>query len=429
MSRRAIILSSLLVALGCGDDDVSLPCNVADRACQRAVFTATAKSRGQMNATLPRVRVITRAQLAAELRASVEGQSDELPPDEALEQEQGQRALALLGLLPPPAKQSVDDAYIEQSIATIAAYYSHSSHDITVIADQTKDREEATVTLSHEFVHALQDQREGLSRLQREHSETTDDDIALTSLIEGEATWLSYVTFYREIHGLEIDRWNHPKLFRSILDNTLAAVEESSAPLIDTIELMPYPVGGKRLSEIEVEQGAGAIRELYDDPPLTLRWWAAEPLDGLPADLDCDVPPAPDGYQRFDEDRLGFGGVLAFRTAQGEDALSAYAAAEHWRADRIASYASESEPTRVAIVWRILLDSDVAARSLAGFTNASGSATALAQDNVVVLSAATDPDLLERWSPSQGCPAFDKRRGGAAHSTLIAIKRKLGMLR
>ena len=431
MSRGAIRLGCLLLAaMGCGDEDaVSLPCNVANRACQRAVFDATAKSRGQSNAKLPRVRVITRAQLAAELRASVEGQTDELPADVALEQEQSQRALALLGLLPPPAEQSVDDAYIEQSVATIAAYYSHSSHDITVIADQTEDREEATITLSHEFVHALQDQREGLSRLQRKYSETTDDDVALTSLIEGEATWQSYVTFYREIHGLSLDQWNHPRLFEAILDNTLEAVEESSAPLIDMIELMPYPVGGKRLSELEVAQGAEAISALYDEPPLTLRWCAAEPLDGLPSKLDCDVPPAPEGYRRFDVDRLGFGGLLAFRTAQGEDAFSAYAEAEHWRADSIASYASESEGDSVAVVWRILLDSAIAARGLAAFTNASGEATALAQGNAVVLSAATDPDLLERWTPSQGCPAFEKRRGGSARSTLVAVKNKLGLLR
>lgn len=431
MTLRSIGLSCLLLAAaGCSDDeDVSLPCDVARRACQRAVFAATAKSRDQPDARLPAVRVITRAQLAAELRASVEGQTNELPPDEALKQEQSQRALALLGLLPPPSKQSADDAYIEQSVATIAAYYSHASRDITVISDQTRDYEDATITLSHEFVHALQDQREGLSRLQREYSKTTDDDVALTSLIEGEATWQSYVTFYRELHGLEIDQWNHAKLFQAILDNTLDAVAESTAPLIDVTELMPYPLGGKRLSELDIEQGEGAISALYEAPPLTLRWWAAEPLDDLPVQLDCDVPSAPDGYTRFDEDRLGFGGLLAYRSAQGEDATAAYEAAEHWRADRIASYASESEPEHVAIVWRLMLDSATAARSLASFVNASGQATALAQDSAVVLSAATDPDLLERWRPREGCPAFDKRRGGSGHSALAAIKRKLGLVR
>ena len=71
----------------------------------------------------------------------------------------------------------------------------------------------------------------------------------------------------------------------------------------------------------------------------------------------------------------------------------------------------------------------VAARALASFVNASGGATALAQDSTVVLSASTSRDLLETWRPREGCPAFEKSRGNGTSGALTAIKRKLGLLR
>jgi hypothetical protein len=427
--RKLALALLVTAAAGCAEeDDPSLPCDISSRACQRSVFRATAETRGQSDARLPRVRVISREQLAAELRASVEHQSDERDPDQLRAEEQGQRALSLLGLLPPPAKQTTGEAYVEQSVATIAAYYSHGSRDVTVIADQTEQKDDATITLSHEFVHALQDQRDGLSGLRQRYVQTTDDDVALTSMVEGEATWLSYATYFREVRQQAVEDVDYPRLFGRMLADTLHQVEVSGAPLIDATELLPYPLGGFRIATLDVEDGPESIRELFGAPPLALRWWIEDAPSGLPFMLECDLPLPAEGYEFLGADRLGFGGLLAYRSAQGESGMDAYLAAEHWRADQIGSYGSLSDGQAAAVVWRVLLDSESAALELASLAGESGEVTATVQGQAVVLSAATDPALLESWRPDEACPR-EKGRTSSQHSALAAIKRRLGLFR
>ncbi|HEX6244058.1 MAG TPA: hypothetical protein VFZ61_24250 [Polyangiales bacterium] len=418
---------ALLLYVGCADEDPSLPCNIAERACQRVVFRATAEVRGQTGAKLPAVRVISRDQLEAELRAAFEFQSDTRDETQIRRDEQGQRALSLFGLLPPPSEQSADDAYIEQSVATIAAYYSHGSKDITIIADQTRDAGDATVTLAHEFVHSLQDQRDGLSGLRERYVETTDDDVALTSLVEGEATWLSYATFFQAVDGRAPDEINHPRLFFEILRNTLSDIDESSAPLIDAAELLPYPVGGARVAQLHVEEGPASIEALFDQPPLALRWWTLDAPAGLPFDLECDLPPAPEGYERFDEDRLGFGGLLAYHAAQGDNGMLAFNAAQSWRADQLATYGALDDSQRVAVAWRLTLASEIDATNLARLAVASGVAGSV-QGRSVLLTAASDAALLDAWKPSEGCPAFPKSRAKTP-GILARLKRRLKLTR
>lgn len=427
----ALAARTLLLALcvGCADDEgeVSLPCDVTERSCQKAVFRATAEMRGQTDARLPDVRVITRRQLALELRAALEESATDLGDELLARREQVQRALSLLELLPEPSEQSADDAYIAQAVDSIAAYYSDSSKDITVISDQTTEQDDALITLSHEFVHALQDQRDDLAELRAKYVESTDDDLALTSLIEGEADWLAYATYFDRVRNTSVERIIYRRLFGAILNGTLQAIEESGAPLIETSELIPYPVGGRFVAELDLTRGLDSVAALYDDPPLALRSWVENAPPELPAALDCDVPSAPEGYRRIDSDRLGFGGLMAYRIAQGEAGLTAYNAALHWRSDKIATYAAEADDASVAMSWRIVLDTEPSAQSLAALANASGAVSARAQGKAVVLSAATDPALLMAWRPNEGCPAFDKGRADEPSGLLASLKRRLGI--
>src|SRR5690606_20776067 len=139
------------------------PCDVRTRACQRSVFEATAATRQQRGAYPPPVRIITREQLAQEYREQLAADAERPESEAEAALRQMQRGLALLGLL--PAEQSFEEAFVDQAVDSIAAYYSSFSKRITIIADSAEDEGEATFTLSHEYVHALQDQREDLSAL------------------------------------------------------------------------------------------------------------------------------------------------------------------------------------------------------------------------------------------------------------------------
>jgi hypothetical protein len=433
-----LLLGCALFAIACSDDDwrVSLPCDVRTRACQRSVFEATAAVRQQRGARPPPVRIISRAQLAEEFRSELALRQDE-PEDEAtIQVRKTQQGLALLGLL--PSEQSFDEAYIEQAVESIAAYYSSTAQDITIIADEAEDERYATVTLSHEYVHALQDQREGLVALRREFVQTTDDDVALTSLIEGEATWLSNVTYRGAVYDEPPETIDVRLFFDSSLEATLEDIESASAPLINATELLPYALGGRYVADRYLARDVRAIEALYAAPPLTLLAWLEEPaargvdLETLPEPLDCGTPAAPDGYELLLEDRLGFAGLLAFHVGLGQSAEDAYALALRWRSDRVSSYASTDDPDAVAITWRIRLPSASAALQLAEFVTASQSESlaAVALDQEVLVSGTSNPEVLSSWPAADDCPALDKsRRHIAPHGARVTLKERLGVVR
>jgi hypothetical protein len=432
----------LLMVLACADDEPSLPCDVRQHACQRAIFRAVAQTRDQQDAEMPPVRVISRDQLADELRSALAESVDEQSEADALLGDQKQRGLALLGLMPEPSTQTADEAYIAQSVATIAAYYSHSSHDVTVIADQAQERDDATITLAHEFVHALQDQREGLGRLQQKYAHSSDEEVAFTSLVEGEATWLSYVTYYRDAQHIDYEALNHQRAFQSILDRTLKAIADSAAPLLDASELLPYPVGGEYVARTHLAQGLPALAARFEDPLLNVRAYVDDDYDDtLPLALTCDPPAAPEGYERISIDRLGFAGLLAFRMTRIQDEQSAFVGTRGWRADQLAIYAIESDeassaasPDAVAVSWRVRLDSALAAQDFVSvmLRNAppGSSLNYAVQGGEVAISGASDPSLLATWPAAGSCPQPEKSRAQAAGDSLQArLRRRLGITR
>lgn len=435
MSRRALLGTWLLLAACDGDEArVPLPCDVRTRICQRSVFEATAETRQQRGARPPPVRIITREQLAREYRDQLADDAEQPASEDDVALRQMQRGLALLGLL--PTEQSFEEAFVDQAVESIAAYYSSFSKSITIIADAAEDEEEATFTLSHEYVHALQDQREDLGALRERFAAASDDDAALTTLVEGEATWLSIVTFRREVRGDALQDIDATAIFDASLAATLEDIESAAAPLINASELLPYALGGARVAQLYAERGVAGIEPLFGAPPRTLLWWVDAPalrrvaLDELPEPLDCDTPDAPDGYRITLEDRLGFSGLLAFRVALGQAAEDAYEASADWRADLVSGYAALDDPEAVAIAWRIRAPSAGAAEQLAQAVSEGASALAAAAvDREVLVAAASDAALLAGWPDAAQCPARDKSRRRVARSALAALHRRLGIVR
>ncbi|MDZ7731518.1 MAG: hypothetical protein U5K37_12305 [Natrialbaceae archaeon] len=66
----------------------------------------------------------------------------------------------------------------------VSGYYEPSSNQIVVIAEDTEEPELDEITLGHELVHALQDQRIGLDSFNRS---TIDTGLAINGLLEGES--------------------------------------------------------------------------------------------------------------------------------------------------------------------------------------------------------------------------------------------------
>jgi hypothetical protein len=371
---------------------------------------------------VPEVRLISREQLADEYRAAF----DQAGPDLALDR--WSLAMTLFELM--PREQSFDDAFIDSAVASVAAYYSSASKDITVVEDSATTLDDGTFFLSHEFVHALQDQREGLRALQLPALSSTDATVAIDSLTEGEATWLSNVVFLNAVEpeGWEIDLDGY---FDGMLEAMLEGVEDSDAPLIEATSSLPYPVGGRGVGRAHTARGPAGIEDFYGDPPETLAAWLDASPAGLPRTLSCDVPPAPPGYALAETDRLGVAGLLSLWTRLGLSGADSYVAAQAWTADAFAIYAPQDEASeQVAAAWRIRLTSAAEAGALADSVRASLPGVEVVQEDLeALLIAVSSPDLLTAWSARGDCPAVvAKRRAGEVASSFSSFKRRSGLV-
>jgi hypothetical protein len=232
------ILCAIVVALGtagCGEDDappfqhgsfdgrcaVPAECDITTPKCQQAVLDATACERGQDAPALPVVRTLARSELAAEYRAEADADAAEAP-ESAQATGAWDAALAALHLL--PAGTGVIEASIDDAVDNVAAYYDPGDKRLTIIEDSAgPDRFSAMYTLSHELTHYLQDEALDLTRLHQEVGATTDSQVALSALVEGDAMVTSVRVAVRFQGGSARDvRWDD--YFTSVQQSVLGAI-------------------------------------------------------------------------------------------------------------------------------------------------------------------------------------------------------------
>ena len=103
--------------------------------------------------------------------------------DEALD-----RAVELLGLAEP--EELSDESYAQVFVDTVPAFYSGDADVVTLVEGASGSDSTQTLTLLHEFVHALQDQAGSLAALDTDEELSFDQYLAALSIVEGEAEML-----------------------------------------------------------------------------------------------------------------------------------------------------------------------------------------------------------------------------------------------
>jgi hypothetical protein len=414
MKRIAITsFAALACLLGCSEDPVEPPCDIEESECQKAIFKATARARGQSGAELPPIRVIERAQYRAELEAYFE----QLEPDPEVSAIEA--GYALLGVLPRDMG-AADEAFLDDLVENVAAYYSPGNADITIIADPGDSQEDRSYTLSHEFVHALQHQRGDLGRPAGAPRDT-DARVAFDSLIEGEAMWLSTL-FIADALGGEVDPSRIELFFDNVRDELLLTVAESDAPLYIAGEVLPYPLGGRGVFHAFQSDGLAGIEALHADEPDTVAYWLAD-AEPPPAVLSCDVPEAPAGLQVIDRDRLGVVGLVAIEASLGM--TPTLERSESWRDDRVVVYASD-DLSQVALAYRLRLATAAAAAELQAMLLANESLALTfvqSEDELLVLAANGVEGFDLEACPTLGPPTV------ADPAALVRAARRLPFIR
>jgi hypothetical protein len=370
------------------------------------IFEATACERGQEGAEAPPVRVITVRQFADELDEEAAA-----TPSEAQEREQiWNTAMQMLGLLPPDT--GFVDAYSESSTANVAAYYNDETERITIIdRGGASDPLEDVVALSHEFVHALQDQELDLSDYRADHVTSNDSLVAVTSLIEGEATVLMFAVAGRA-QGAAPHELNWAGGIDAMRGSIYDSIDASAAPFVTAIQLLPYPLGTEYLFQGWLQGGQAYINGVYDEPPPTVLDWESKVTAGrrsLAQPLDCYPTTPPAGYTAFDEDTLGVSGALGIWMSTGLPAEPAWHESVSWRGDRLVVFQSDTTPD-VAVAWRTRWETRDAADAVAialGDTEATGSRVTVVHGKEVTLFVASDADFVSAWAAAMECGSAD----------------------
>lgn len=360
-------------------------CDVSQPKCQRAVFLATACLREQDDAEMPAVRTISEAELRAESEQAYE---DSPPTDTAWLD-----SLSLFDLV--PRGRTFAESDVDDTVSFVAAHYSSRDKRVTLVREKlSNDLWDQTILLAHEFVHALQDQRDGLQALTDTFGDSSDARDALSALTEGEARVLSYTLLARFAGGEAQDlRWD--RAFESELNFRLDELAESEAPLLSAWHLA-YPLGQRAVADAYLEAGIPGISALFAAPPRSALAWTL-PADEReePAALSCKAPEAPDGYTLSTVEQQGMLGLLALYAASGHGAM--YDEAQAWSADAYAVYTASDQGSRdLAVAWRIRFKTSAAAADFVGTLD--GAFTPRQMDDEVVLAAASTPSVLDAWA-------------------------------
>ncbi|MCU1339725.1 MAG: hypothetical protein JWO19_5306 [Bryobacterales bacterium] len=174
-------------------------------------------------------------------------------------------ALKMFGLVPQDfnlARES-GDLLAEQA----AAFYDYKKKRLFVL-DSTRTDNEQLIALAHELAHALADQQHPLRKFIKD-ADSDEPATARQSVIEGQATWLSWAYLSKKSGG----RGEVPKaLVDKLAEGAGASGEDfpvfSQAPLYIRESLtFPYTEGMRFQDAVYRELGPAAFERIFRDPP------------------------------------------------------------------------------------------------------------------------------------------------------------------
>lgn len=364
-------------------------CDIADRSCQQRLAEIAACQWGGPGTPVvqPEVRTVSQDEYRAQLREGA-------PQDDAARSLRSavEASLALFGLI-EHGDLSLDSV-VERNVGDVLAYYDPAEKRITVIEHGAGTRQpEANATLLHEMIHALQDTVHDLESLrQRSSNGSSDGDVALRSLVEGEAK-LHDLFFSASASALELT----PELLQQQLEQRRQLAEEllfqGASVLSSALQSVPYLYGPEWALQRWLEGGSEALRSAHDAPPAELRAilqssWGAPGEPEAPSHY-----PAPNVYTSGEDpaagseliplayDRLGAYAVYAAARLAG-DTPAGQQLALGWHGDQLDVY--ELDAGGAAARWHVSFDGAQHAAAFAALLGHNHSVSVRQQGSSVV---------------------------------------------
>jgi Putative metallopeptidase family (DUF6782) len=307
--------------------------------------------------TPPKLEVRTREQVRDFLLKKFD---QETPASELAREEASYKAFGLI-----PDTLDLRKFLIQLLTEQIVGYYDPGTKVLYIVAGAPEDL--AGVTVTHELVHALQDQYMNLDSIQRATGDN-DRQMAAQAVIEGQATFeqMAIMTGTQNIATLLPGGWDR---VREMIRETQGSqpVFASAPPVIQEELLFPYLSGAEFIRQFKVHD---PHKLPWNDMPVsTTQILHESAFFGDTVDVPARVVlPATSGTT-VDENDLGEFDTRLFLYHHTLDQTLAMNAADGWDGGR---YRVLKEPSGTAVVWVTVWRSTTGA---AQFVNALGQAT------------------------------------------------------
>ena len=258
-----------------------------------------------------------------------------------------ERFVKALGLIEPDADwRSIVIGVLEDQIA---GYYDHEEDTFFLLDDQPLEAQLAI--MSHELVHAIQDQHWDLDAFNGDANLITDASIARGAVVEGDAmaVMISYASNGNAILA------NSTLFGAATATMRSATVPDNTAPPFVWAQLtFPYVDGLALIGHLFQQAGWGAVNELYDDPPQSTeqiihpnRYTSRDHPTWLSFELSAL------GYHRYMADVFGEYMTAAVLKQLLDDSVlerSVRRATSGWDGDRFDAFSDPTNPQRDLLV-------------------------------------------------------------------------------
>jgi hypothetical protein len=309
--------------------------------------------------TPPKVEVRTREQV----RDFLLKQFDEATPTAQLAGEE--KAYKLLGLIPDT--MNLRAFFVRVLTEQVVGYYDPKAKTLYVV--QGADEQVVGITITHELVHALQDQYVNIDSIQKSGS-NNDRLAAAQALIEGEAQFEQISIMLGGPDQIETRLPGAWDRVREEIRNRQGEMPVfATAPMVIQESLLfPYLSGAEFVRRVKEKRGS---IDLFRDIPRSTEQILHPPsfLSTPPDEPTTVTLPAPRGATKVYENDMGEFGTRLVVYDYLRDAQTAQRAAAGWDGDR---FMVVERGSASGIVWAIVWDSPVDAGE---FTDAMVRAT------------------------------------------------------
>lgn len=407
----ACTLAATCALSACKPTDELAACNVAEESCQLDIYYALLRLRGDgvdPFGGVPPIRTLTIAEYERELNGGKDPEpEDEEPADGGAQPPPEAKppkvnpwdvTLQLLGMIPP--KVTTSEQGKRDRIRHVAAYYSSATRTVTVIVRPEDERNDFydTLLLTHELVHAVQDDEIGSF-----DEVSTDADNVRRAMIEGEATLYEHLTNLALL-GRERDAVQWKETYqKGIKRQRRGMINEGSS--YHATNWFLYSLGAGRLIDGYLEGGNAAVRHILANPPRSsseLMLYLDEEENGQRARLACRVAAPGSGYALAGYDEFGALQIYGFLVKAGVPEEEAWASASHVTDDRLWVYFDEQAGS-VAVSWRQRFGDRKDAGKVADAMAADRKFTVTADGGDLLIRASNREGLLDEWPGAGDC--------------------------